>query len=83
MLVLLFLCLSLFLSLLFPPFSFFLSYVADLAVDWIHDKLYWSDSGSKRIEEVDLHTNERRIVVQLDSGSNPVGLAVYPTMEHG
>ncbi|CAI8057765.1 Low-density lipoprotein receptor-related protein 4 [Geodia barretti] len=60
-----------------------LSKPADLAVDWIHDKLYWSDSGFKRIEEVDLHTNERRIVVQLDSGSNPVGLAVYPTMEHG
>ena len=78
-------CLSLFLSLLFPHLSrsFSLMYVADLAVDWIHDKLYWSDSGSKRIEEVDLHTNERRIVVQLDSGSNPVGLAVYPTMEHG
>jgi hypothetical protein len=60
-----------------------LSMPADLAVDWIHDKLYWSDSGFKRIEEVDLHTSERRIVVQLDSSSNPHGLAVYPTMEHG
>ena len=57
--------------------------IADLAVDWIHDKLYWSDSDLKIIEEVDLHTLERRVVVQLPSNSNPLGLAVYPMVDHG
>lgn len=55
----------------------------DLAIDWIHDKLYWSDSSRKTIEEVDLNSLQRRVVVQLGQSSNPQGLAVYPMEEHG
>lgn len=59
------------------------SILADMTVDWIHDKLYWTDSRLHRIEEVDIITLERRIVVQLDSSSSPIGLAIYPLQNEG
>ena len=55
----------------------------DLAVDWINDKLYWTDSDLRRIEEVDIVTLVRRVVVQMDTRSSPKGLAVYPLQDHG
>ena len=56
---------------------------ADVAVDWINDKLYWSDRDYKKIEEVDIITRQRRIVIQLDATSIPLGLVVYPLEGHG
>ena len=55
----------------------------DLTVDWINDKLYWTDSNLRTIEEVDILTLARRVVVQLDTRSSPKGLAVYPLQDHG
>ena len=52
--------------------------LADLAVDWINDKLYWTDRDLRKIEEYDLSTAQRRIVQEMDVGSTPLGLAVYP-----
>ena len=52
-------------------------------MDWIHDKLYWTDSDLHKIEEVDIITWERRIVVQLDDSSSPLGLAIYPLQSDG
>ena len=57
--------------------------VVDLAVDWINDKLYWTDSTLHKIEEVDIVTLTRKVVVQLDTRSSPKGLAVYPLQDHG
>ena len=50
----------------------------DLVVDWVQDKLYWSDDRLKRIEELDIGTGIRRIVIQLEPADNPLGLALYP-----
>lgn len=52
-------------------------------MDWIHDKLYWTDSDLHKIEEVDILTGERRIVVEFDEHSSPVGLAIYPLQSDG
>ena len=54
----------------------------DLVVDWIHDKLYWSDSEYHRIEEIDIITLERKIVMANEL-SSPLGLALYPLEDQG
>ena len=52
-------------------------------MDWVNDKLYWTDADLRRIEEVDVVTLTRRVVVQLDTTSGPRGLAVYPLQNYG
>lgn len=55
-----------------------ISVAADLAMDWIGDKLYITESTAQRIQEYDLHTRELREVVNTGAGSRPVSIAVYP-----
>lgn len=58
-----------------PPFS------ADLAVDWIGDKLYVVETTAQRIQEYDLHTQQMRVLVNTGRPgveSEPVSVAVYP-----
>lgn len=48
-----------------------------LAVDWIHDLLYWTDTGKDTIEVMDLKTNKRRVL--FDQGlDEPRAIAVDP-----
>lgn len=54
------------------------SLTADLAVDWIGDKLYVTESIARRIQEYDLQTGELREVVDTGADSRPVSVAVYP-----
>lgn len=51
---------------------------ADLAVDWISDKLYVVEPNAQRIQEYDLHTEQMRVVVNTGESSKPVSVAVYP-----
>ena len=56
-----------------PPFL-----IADLAVDWIGDKLYIVETSSQRIQEYDLRTQQMRELVNTGESSQPVSVAVYP-----
>lgn len=49
-----------------------------LAVDWINDKLYWTDSRLDRIEVLDLNNNHRTVLVSTGL-DKPRGIAVHPT----
>lgn len=53
-------------------------HAADLAVDWIADKLYVTESDAQKIQEYDLHTEQMREVVTTGAQSRPVSIAVYP-----
>ena len=48
-----------------------------LAVDWINNKIYWTDTGLNRLEQSDLSGNSRRILIS--SGlDEPRGIALDP-----
>ena len=56
----------------------------DLAVDWISDKLYWAVRKEGKIEELDLETEQRRVVVQSAPKTAVFsGLAIYPYPNNG
>lgn len=58
-------------------------HVAELSVDWINDKLYWTDRKMRRIEEYNLITGYRRTVVHTVDESLPTGIVVYPYPGYG
>ena len=47
-----------------------------LAVDWINNKLYWTDTGTNTLEQSDLFGSFRRIL--LNDTDEPRGIAVDP-----
>ena len=47
-----------------------------LAVDWINDNLYWTDTGTNTLEQSDLDGNFRRILVS--NADEPRGIALNP-----
>ena len=49
-----------------------------MAVDWINDKLYWTDSRFDRIEVLDLNSSKRNVLVSTGL-DKPRGIAVHPT----
>ena len=40
-----------------------------MAVDWITNKLYWTDTGDDTISVLDLNTNVRKTLFNLSSGA--------------
>jgi len=54
--------------------------VAGIAVDWVHDKLFWTDSGTSRIEVSDLDGLMRAVIIWRDV-YKPRAIAVHPA--HG
>jgi len=47
-----------------------------LAIDWINNKMYWTDTGRNTFEQSDLNGNSRRILIRnLDE---PRGIALDP-----
>ena len=55
---------------------------ADLAVDWINDKLYWTVRKGK-IEEMDLETKQRTVLIEADKAAAFNGIIVYPYPNYG
>jgi hypothetical protein len=55
-----------------------ISSVDDVAVDWVSNKLYWTDSVWSRIEALDLDTNIRVEVLTAGTNSIPRAIAVDP-----
>ena len=58
------------------PFSRFLT--ASVAVDWINDKIYWSDESTSRIEVAELSGSNRKTLIAT-SLQYPRGLVVDPS----
>ncbi len=55
----------------------------DIAVDWLSDKVYWTIRDEGEIEELDLDTHQRRMVVQLERKASFNGLAIFPYPNNG
>ena len=53
------------------------SFSGSVAVDWINDKLYWTDVGTSRIEVADLTGRSRAILINT-ALQYPRGLVVDP-----
>lgn len=51
----------------------------DIAWDWVNQKLYWTDDYFDHIEVYDPQTNNRTILIDTGTNSNPRGLVVDPT----
>lgn len=49
-----------------------------LTIDWINRKIYWTDSGLKRVMTADLSNGTRTTVITNSSLSNPRGIVVHP-----
>lgn len=57
--------------------------IGDLAVDWIANRIYWTIRDEGKIEELDLETEQRRIVLQSEGTGVFSGLAIYPYPNNG
>ena len=50
----------------------------DIAVDWITEKLYWTDNGLDRIGVVDLVQGYYSILIDTGAETSPRGIIVDP-----
>lgn len=50
---------------------------AGIAVDWVSQNLYWTDSGARRIEVARLNGQSRRVLLW-DEVEQPVSIALDP-----
>lgn len=48
-----------------------------VAVDWIHDLLFWTDSGTRRVEVASLDGSQRAVLAANDL-DKPRAIAVHP-----
>lgn len=48
-----------------------------VAVDWIHDLLFWTDSGTRRVEVASLDGKKRHVLASNDL-DKPRAIAVHP-----
>ncbi len=49
-----------------------------LSVDWINDKVYWTDRLRRTLEVYDIATQKSKVIVQFIDGDVPQGLGVFP-----
>lgn len=48
-----------------------------VAVDWIHDLIFWTDSGTRRVEVASLDGTKRHVLASNDL-DKPRAIAVHP-----
>ena len=53
----------------------------DLALDWINNKLYWTDTLYARIEVMDIDTLYRKELLRTGANTLPRAIAVDPREE--
>ena len=49
-----------------------------IAVDWISDKLYWTDASLKHIEVYDQKSGDRKILIETGNETTPRGIVADP-----
>ncbi len=54
-----------------------LLFLGGLAIDWIHHKLYWTDSGTSRVEVANLDGSQRKVLLW-QSMEKPRAIALHP-----
>ena len=59
-------------------FYFKIYHAEGLAWDWINEKLYWTDTGSKKIEVYDPVTKDRKLLLTTDASSSPFKIVLDP-----
>ena len=52
-----------------------MSSVGGLAWDWINEKIYWTDSGSRNLEVYDPATGHRKVLI---TSAAPSGIVLDP-----
>ena len=60
-----------------PIIFYDINYLGGLAVDWVHDKLFWTDSGTARIEVSNLDGSYRKVILW-ENLEKPRAIAAYP-----
>ena len=50
---------------------------ADLAVDWVNEKLYWTEFNVGEVLVMDITQRQKRKLI-VNNGSRPVAIAVDP-----
>lgn len=50
----------------------------DIALDWVSNNLYWTESITGNIEVLDLNILERAVILNTGANSIPRGVAVDP-----
>ena len=51
----------------------------DIAIDWINDKIYWTDASLQKVEVMDLFSGDRATLFDTGGGTIPRGIAVDPS----
>lgn len=55
-------------------------FAGGLALDWVHNKLFWTDSGTSLIEVMDLGGHKYRKVLIWDNMEKPRAIVAHPTV---
>jgi len=49
-----------------------------IAWDWINENLYWTDSGTNKIEVYNPQSGIRKLLIETGSNSNPADITLDP-----
>ena len=52
--------------------------VDGLSVDWVNEKLYWTDTTLKQIEVYDMQTGIRKVLIRTGNTTSPRAIVVDP-----
>ncbi len=61
------------------PFTFCdLDSPVGLAVDWINDKVYWTDKTRRTLNMYDIEAQTSEVIFQFEGSDRPQGLSIFP-----